>query len=265
VSQVIKEQVEKAARRDLGLKLQSYEERLETARKLWEERNRFDPQRLQGLHQVWMGVLRVRCQVERRQDLFGPDETLRDYFSATAEATEKALIQKIDETFPAGTMLRSMNLKMVSQQFPNHATLLEHELLHLLSSSMLPDIYKQIGDEFATLPRTPVMECPQGIQARWEELTLNDRRDRVWLQALHFPSFLDRSGKLFAGDASAVGGLNGESYREMMVEKIRVVGQQSMHVVRVRVRHHLDELEQSYRTALESQNNLAPQPLVLPQ
>jgi hypothetical protein len=250
--------VEQETRREVERRLLALEDQLRTARQLREEETRFDPNRQANLFQVLSALSRVLGHVDRRTHLLDPGEGLRDYFSEPAKAARQSLVDVLDRIYPQGNVLRGMTVVQVGGLFPSHAHMLEERLTAILTNEMLPEVFRRVGEEFVSLPDVPVVSCPHGVRARWEEWANSDRRDRSWRLALNFPSFLDPDRALFGlASAQAKAALNGLSYREMMLEKVRRVTQQSAHALRVRVRQHLLALEQAYREALETQNVLA--------
>ncbi|MFO0878210.1 MAG: hypothetical protein U0840_12740 [Gemmataceae bacterium] len=250
--------VEAETRREVERRLHTLEDQLRTACQLREEEIRFDPQRHGQLLQVLRTLRQVLGHVDRRGQLLEPGEQLRDYFTESALLARETLIGVFDTLYPQGNWLLGETLDRVCRLFPGHARLLEERLTALLASDMVPAVFRRVGDEFARAPDVAIVACPRGLRTNWDELANADRRDRAWRSAQTFPTFLDAEGALFGPSAApAQATLNGLSYRELMLDKIRTVTHQCAHALRVRVRHHLQQLEQAYREALETQDHLA--------
>jgi hypothetical protein len=109
-------------------------------------------------------------------------------------------------------------------------------------------VYEQVAQQLAPLPPVPVTDGDSPAQA-WGRFRDRDRPPTAWEP--HLPTFADERviGALRRIDHSA--SLQ-EAFRSIVEEKIRVVTNQTLHVLRMRVKQRLYRIE-SDLTALVRQ------------
>jgi hypothetical protein len=135
--------------------------------------------------------------------------------------------------------LKGMPPAKLEQQFHIDARNLDETLDHLLLNEVIDKVYQKLGEHLDPLPPVPVGKHG-GVSEAWQEFRRADRADPGWQAA--FPEFA--SDEVLAG----LGGrgyqhFDGETYLDLMGEKVRVAVGQVVHGLRTRLRHRLGELE----------------------
>lgn len=158
---------------------------------------------------------------------------------------------KFAEICPAREVLD--RFRSASTEFPQHARDLQKTLEQLVQYVILPDLYEQWKPRFDALPKVPVREDLKGQPLTpglaWDEFAEVDREEFLEKQ-IRFPSFIDQQLFAAGGNPNAEADLeDGQAYRDMMMEKILLVAQQSVHSIRaalvaraMQIKKELDQL-----------------------
>jgi hypothetical protein len=133
--------------------------------------------------------------------------------------------------------LKGMPPAKLEQQFHIDARNLDDVLDRLLADEVIDKVYAAVGEHLDPLPAVPVGRHPAVAEA-WRDFRRADRADPGWQAA--FPAFA--SDELLAG-RGGYQQFDGETYLDLMGEKVRVAVAQVVHGLRSRLRTRLGELE----------------------
>jgi len=136
--------------------------------------------------------------------------------------------------------LKGMPPAKLEQQFHIDARNLDETLVDLLANEVIDKVFQKVGEHLDPLPAVPVGRYG-GVGEAWQEFRRVDRTDDGWQHAA-FPSFA--SDEVLA----SLGGrghqhFDGETYLDLMGDKVRVAVAQLVHGLRTRLRSRLGELE----------------------
>jgi len=136
--------------------------------------------------------------------------------------------------------LKTMPPGKLEQQFHIDARNLDETLIDMLSNEVIDKVFQKVGEHLDPLPAIPIGRYG-GVGEAWQEFRRIDRTDEGW-QNQAFPSF--NSDEVLAG----LGGrghqhFDGETYLDLMGDKVRVAVAQLVHGLRSRLRLRLGELE----------------------
>lgn len=174
-------------------------------------------------------VLRLREGLAGRANEFPVLNELRDHLRGK-------LAQLLCPDDSHADTLRRMSASKLEQQFAVDARNLDETLAEVLIDEVIDKVYQRVGEHLDPLPPVPVGKYA-AVGEAWQDYR---RADRTWVSCPRFAS-----DELFAGltDPGGYQQFDGDTYLDLMGEKVKVAVAQVLHGLRSQMRSRLGELE----------------------
>ena len=175
-------------------------------------------------------VLRLREGLAGRANEFPVLNELRDHLRGK-------LAQLLCPDDSHADTLRRMSPAKLEQQFTVDARNLDETLAEVLVDEVIDKVYQRVGEHLDPLPPVPVGKYA-AVGEAWQDFRRADRAG-----ANGGPRF--SSDELFAGltDPGGYQQFDGDTYLDLMGEKVKVAVAQVLHGLRSKMRSRLGELE----------------------
>jgi hypothetical protein len=178
---------------------------------------------------------------ERLLDLLLELRGLPDYLTTPSQTFFEELSQVFKERTFKEEHLNEMALPRLQEYFETVTGLLDSAVSNRLEPELLDPVYEAVGSRLEDLPAVEIAGSPSVLEA-WQRYHDQDRDNGGWKANL--PGFKsDRLFRQFAERDVDARGFSGRAFRFVIAEKIRLVANQTMLVVRNRVRSRLQSLE----------------------
>ncbi len=197
--------------------------------------------RRQGLNQS--GVQNISLCLTKMLQVERELATKPDPFASSAKTMRDDLIKEFAKHCPDDATLESMTQPNLARLFRVNAQTLENILKRLAEQQLIPDAFKWVQCQVASLPSVPLTKAV-GLAEAWQVLESIDLRTDNWWEECQFPSFLadDLFHPQLVNDPDWVFLLTGSAYRQLMEEKIWLTVHQAVHAMRNRLGSHTRDL-----------------------